>query len=152
MLLMGCLGCDGLYEVGLRRCPSCGTVSPAHVEGSVMPKSTSGGASNVGDVTALANEVPEDVPEALPVEEAPTFGETHVGLAEVESPGPADQADAEHVSADDAAAGYTDLSFGELRAEAKARGLPTNGSARDLAARLADHDVAVSDEGSAAVG
>lgn len=48
----------------------------------------------------------------------------------------------ESLSAADVAAGYTDLSFAELRAEAKSRGLPAGGSAVELAARLGEHDEA----------
>lgn len=114
-----------------------------------MPTTTSGGSSN-------AWEQPRDEP---PEAAAPTgwVGEHGPELVELPAtdavlpegwtadpgPGAESSADAPEVlSAADVAAGYTDLSFAQLRAEAKARGLPAGGSAVDLAARLGEHDAA----------
>lgn len=156
---MGCLGCEGTYAVGFLRCPHCRTRSPMFTgeEGTEdqMPKVTSGGPSNAAAVVVeddgaasvefawggeeAAEGSVDAVAQAAEGSAATTevVGEQGPELTEF----PAGDV-LEHVSADDAAAGYTDLSFAQLRAEAKARGLPAGGTAVELAARLAGHDAA----------
>ncbi len=152
MSLMGCLGCEFEYVVGLLRCPHCGTRSPmvpstGETEND-MPKITVSGASNADEPVPVAEEVAPPV--VAPVEEDPapvTSGEDLVMLGtpgihgaeglEILKTAPAQDGE---LSAADVAAGYTDLSFAQLRAEAKTRGLPAGGTAVELAARLADHD------------
>lgn len=102
----------------------------------------------------MAEETPVAPAETAPVEAQGEHGPEPVELPAPDAvlpegwtadPGPdADiPADAPEVLSDaDVAAGYTDLSFAQLRAEAKARGLPAGGSAVDLAARLGEHDAA----------
>jgi hypothetical protein len=110
-----------------------------------MPKVTSGGASN-------AHETPE-----VAVDEAAVLGfewggrdgdDEAVEAATVQEDAETVTAAAveEELSPADVAAGYTDLSFKALRAEAKNRGLPAGGTATELAARLAEHDQATADQ------
>jgi hypothetical protein len=105
-----------------------------------VPKATSGGASNANETSAVAEQEaaapPQDAaaaPVEAPVDPAPELLEPPVG-DEVIVPG--------ELTAADVAAGYTDLSLAQLRAEAKARGLSAKGGAVELAARLAGHDEA----------
>jgi hypothetical protein len=114
-----------------------------------MPKATTARASNAWEATeAAAPAVVVTAPaEAVgAVDAAPLRADAEVKAAPAVEwpPGsvPAAAQDAEALSPADVAAGYTDLTFAELRAEAKARGLPAGGSAVELAARLAEHDAA----------
>jgi hypothetical protein len=159
-----------------------------------VPTTTSGGASNAWEASAVAEEAPEPVEasakDAAPVDGAPGLVGREDGPELVVTPkgdggglavpqgwtevDPAAAPEAAHasrppivtepvlpeaqapdageLSAADVAAGYTDLSFAQLRAEAKSRGLPAGGSAVDLAARLGEHDAAsASAEGDAPV-
>lgn len=124
---------------GFLHCPHCGERSHLYPEQpgveENMPKTTTqSGASN-------GWEPGEPEPAAAPVAEAAEA----VPAQEPESPAeeePAQEEPEEPLSAADVAAGYTDLSFAQLRAEAKARGLSAGGTAVELAARLAEHDAA----------
>lgn len=105
-----------------------------------MPKATSGGASNAAaeqEVTAPAVAEAATVPAAEP-EPAP---EASSGLADTDEQTETAE-EPEELSAADVAAGYTELSFAQLRAAAKERGLSAGGTAVELAARLAEHDAA----------
>lgn len=98
-----------------------------------MPKATHGGASNGWEVS----EQPVAVAAAEPVvvsAESP--------VAEEDAAPAEEEPEQEALSAADVAAGYTDLSFAQLRAAAKERGLSAGGTAVELAARLAEHDAA----------
>lgn len=69
MALMGCLGCDGTYEIGLPQCPHCGTRSPMYTtKETQMPTITSGGASNAAEAVETEDVAAEAVAE---VEAAP---------------------------------------------------------------------------------
>jgi hypothetical protein len=153
--LMGCLGCDGVYAVGLPVCPECGTVSPRFegVEDRV-PKATSGGASSAWEETPVA-EAPAEASPAQAAPEPPAYVARAAVVDDPVTPSGDEAPDIatgsgmevlaapdapEPLSPADVAAGYTDLSYAELRAEAKARGLPAGGSAVELAARLSEHD------------
>lgn len=106
-----------------------------------MPKATSGGASNAAaeqEVTAPAVAEAATVSAVEPVPEAP---EASSGLADTDEQTETAE-EPEELSAADVAAGYTELSFAQLRAAAKERGLSAGGTAVELAARLAEHDAA----------
>jgi hypothetical protein len=119
-----------------------------------VPKITSAGASIAGeDIPATAVAA---VPVAVAGEHGPELtkplagdgvvpvphdGTEAVGSTEnPPAPGQPIEEPIEELSAADRAAGYTELSYAQLRAEAKSRGLPTGGTAVDLAARLGEHD------------
>lgn len=133
-----CLKCAKAHMRGFLHCPHCGERSHLYPEQpgveENMPKTTTqGGASNgwePGEPELAAAPVPE-VPEATPAPEPEPTAE--------EQP---EEEPEEPLSAADVAAGYTDLSFAQLRAAAKERGLSAGGTAVELAARLAEHDAA----------
>ncbi len=130
-----------------------------------MPKITVGGASNAAEVVeddgsvsvsvGFEADAPVLADVVAPVEEDPApvivAGEHGPELVMLGTPGAIHGAEGLEVlktapaqdgelSAADVAAGYTDLSFAQLRAEAKTRGLPAGGTAVELAARLGEHD------------
>lgn len=141
MDLMGCLGCEGTYEVGLPRCPHCGTRSPMFVGGeNEMPKATTGGASNAW----LENEPGYQPPvEAAPVEAAEVPADAEVTAAE---PTPVETGDGDGSPAEAAAPVLPPvalMSKAELQDHADSLGLPISGSKADLAARIVEHHEAV---------
>lgn len=79
---MGCLGCEGTYEIGLPQCPHCGTRSPMYTtKEDAMPTITSGGASNAAEAVET-EDVAAGAAEAAPEVEAasvPADAETVTG-------------------------------------------------------------------------
>lgn len=161
MELMGCLGCDGVYAVGLPVCPHCGTVSPRY-EGveDLVPKATSGGASSAWEQAPVA-EAPAAAPETAPAVEAEpaqlvaepvgdgAAGDAPAMVAEGGYAGASNLVEIQPEPAAEAvpvAPDYGSMTQAALRDEAKARGLPVGGAKADLAARLADHDAAADGE------
>lgn len=144
MALMGCLGCEDTYEVGLPRCPHCGTRSPMFVGGEdEMPKATTGGASNAW----LENEPGYQPPvesEAAPVEAAEVPADAEVSPDE--EPVTAETGVSDGPPAEAAAPALPPLesmSKAELQDHADSLGLPISGSKADLAARIVEHHEAV---------
>lgn len=167
MALMGCLGCEGTYEIGSPRCPHCGTRSPMFVGGEDMPKATSGGASNAWEeVEAVAAEVVEHVEElaghgeaqAAPVPAAAEVtGEhgpepTKLPEGDLVAPGPVSTGESDGSPTAKAAPEsavpdpavpavppVASMSKAELQDHAASLGLPTSGPKADLAARIVEH-------------
>lgn len=139
MDLMGCLGCEGTYEVGLPQCPHCGTRSPMYAGGEdEMPKATSGGASNAWLENEPGYQAPvESEAASVEVAEVPADAEvTPPGAPAVET-GESDGSPAE--TAVPVLPPVESMSKSELQDHADSLGLPTSGTKSDLAARIVEH-------------
>jgi hypothetical protein len=166
MLQTEACSCGARFVVGFLACPRCKTITPrfagiVKVRENAMPKMTvAGGPSNAGALPGEPGHIAPETEEhpvteapAPPAPEDPQSPADKPDAAPHDAPEPApdapDAEPAEELTADDEAAGYTDLSFAQLRAAAKARNIPATGTAVELAARLAEHDQTTATEGDA---